>query len=166
MSLSPGKPQLQRDGVVRDGGRGGLFALHPFDLALILPSPPPPLCAADSHGLFPWPGQDQGHERESQPKVPCRVDLQPMPSTARDWCLLSARTGAQPGRKVPSKPLPGPLHPAFLSSLGRAMAEIPLCESLKMHQQPPSISECQAVKGKGAVGEEGETNFAIHSHTG
>lgn len=46
------------------------------------------------------------------------------------------------------------------------MAEIPLCESLKMHQQPPSISECQAVKGKGAVGEEGETNSAIHSHTG
>lgn len=55
-----------------------LFALHPFDLALMLPSLPTPLRAADSQGSFAWPGQDQGHERESQPKVPGRV-LQPVP---------------------------------------------------------------------------------------
>lgn len=51
---------------MKDAGEGVFLALHPFDLALMLPSPPPPLRASDSRGLFPWPGQDQGHECESQ----------------------------------------------------------------------------------------------------
>lgn len=133
--------------------------LHPFDLALMLPSLPTPLRAADSQGLFAWPGQDQGYERESQPKVPGRVR-----AFHSETCACS-----QPGLKSPfetSTDPPRPLLSPFPPSLGRAMAETPLRESLKLHQQPPSISECQAVKGKGAVGEEGETNFAIHSHTG
>lgn len=37
LSLSSGKPQLQSDGILGDGG-GRLFALHHFDLALVLPT--------------------------------------------------------------------------------------------------------------------------------
>lgn len=143
---------------------GSLFALHPFDLALVLPSLPAPLRAADSRGLFAWPGQDQGHECESQPEVPGRVHLQPVPSL-RERSLLSARTE----KSLWSLCLI-PLHPSF-PLFTPASAE-PWLKHLSVkvwrciNSLPPSISECQAVKGKGAVGEEGETNFAIRSHTG